>query len=209
MTSMMAFMGAGFVAGICWFVLIKTQSDDNTFAHLTQSQKTAFGVVGGVYTLIALASLFGFIGSVIRRRSFVALYSTMCYIIFFIQCAASGYLIYSLFHATSVNGATCQVVVNGQTENCVDLSKKTKIFVIVFLVIELLIQAYIVAVIHRYVKQLDEEQSYHRTSGHVDTAFNMGPTNAYYPHQPLDQNQGLLAPKGHYAYSDPHHSFGH
>ena len=66
----------------------------------------------------------------------------------------------------------------------------------------------IIGVIHRYVLQLDEEQSYHRTSGYVDTAFKMGPTNAYYPHQPLKQDQGLLAPQGHYPYSDPHHSFG-
>jgi hypothetical protein len=65
----------------------------------------------------------------------------MCYIIFFVQCAAGGYLIFSLFHATNVNGATCQIVVDGKTENCVDLPKNTKIFVIVFLVIGLLIQA--------------------------------------------------------------------
>ncbi|KAF8586672.1 hypothetical protein K439DRAFT_924122 [Ramaria rubella] len=192
LTSLLAFLSSALVAAVAFYALAKNK-DPNNATQLTSQQEIGLGVIGGIYALIALISLFGFIGSVIRKRSFVSAYSVMTYIIFFVD-----------------RGPECQVEVNGKTEDCKDISGAAKAVVITFLVIGLCIQGYIIAVIKRYVLQLNEEQSYGRATGYVDSAFKMGPTNtAYYSHVPLEQSeQGLLAPQGHYAYSDPHHSFG-
>jgi len=204
-TSLLALLFSGVVAGISFFLLTDSKDPNAALSHLSSDQKIAVGVVGGVYTLIALASLFGLIGSIIRKRGFVRLYSNMTFIIFFIQCAAVGYLIFSLFHHTN-----CEVVTgtNGTTKSCEQLSVGAKIGVVCFLIVHLLVQAYIISVIRRYVTQLEDEQTYRGASGYADAAFRMNPT-AGQKYQPVGHDQGLLNPQGGaYPYSDPPHSFG-
>lgn len=200
-TSLFAFLFSGAVAGIAFFLLADSEKQNTAASHLSSEQKTACGVVGGIYTVIALASLFGFIGSIIRKRGFVRLYSTMTFVILFVQCAASGYFIYSLFRHTN-----CTVKeTDGDTVNCTQLSTGVKVGVVCVLLVQLFIQAYIVAIIRRYVTQLEDEQTYRGTAGYADHAFKLNPTTTY---QPVDQGQGLLQPQNTYPYADPHHSFG-
>ncbi|KAF8501855.1 hypothetical protein BU17DRAFT_58873 [Hysterangium stoloniferum] len=208
-TSLLALLFSGAVAGISFFLLAGeyTKDGDTAVSHLSKEQKIALGVVGGVYTVIALASLFGFIGAIIRKRGFVRLYSTMTFVIFFVQCAASGYLIYSLFRNTD-----CTIKLpDGTSKECTQLSTGAKVGVVCVLMVHIIVQAYIVSVIRRYVTQLEDEQTYRGTSGYADAAFRLNPTSSNQKYQPVDQaqGQGLLHPQGTYAYADPHHSFGH
>lgn len=62
----------------------------------------------------------------------------------------------------------------------------------------------VVVVIRRYLQQLEEEQSYNRTSKYAMGTIPVAgaPTSTYYPHTPM-QNQA-----GGYSYATPQHSFG-
>ena len=74
-----------------------------------------------------------------RRRSFVALYSTLAYCIFVLEVALAGYAIYSLYRD---NGPiTCTVTeADGTTGSCKDVLKNSRGAIIAFLVLKLLIQ---------------------------------------------------------------------
>ncbi|KAJ3486632.1 hypothetical protein NLI96_g4109 [Meripilus lineatus] len=182
------------------------------FGSVSNTGKIAFIVAGSVFTLVALISLFGFVGAVLRKRRFVKAYSYLTWVVFFISMAASGFYFYAVFSGKNLFPGCQFTDNNGVTRDCtLSLPLGQKIGTVVAVVIQLLIQLYIAVVIRRYVDQLEEERDYKhqyklaKHSGQNSSTY----TPSYYPPTAQDSHQGLLHnTAGAYPYSDASHSFG-
>ncbi|KAH7097962.1 hypothetical protein BKA62DRAFT_406885 [Auriculariales sp. MPI-PUGE-AT-0066] len=198
--------------------------------------RTAAIVAGSVYSAMALAALLGLIGAISRSRPLVAIYSTVLYVVIAVFTAAGTYFVIQLYRDEDglkgscnneankivtdaqgkINGASpVDVNVNINTSDvCDGIFKTAKWTFIVSLVVSFLIQMYCAYIVSQYVRQLSEEQSYHAAqnnwSGTAPAAsYGNVPTQSYYAHQPLGQQQeSLLHPTTGYPYSDKSHSFG-
>jgi len=147
---------------------------------MTHDQKVAFGVGGGLYLIIALCSLFGFIGSIVRNVRAVRTYSIMSYILFALTTAVSVLMIINLFKRHPNGLCTPVLIGNGPATNCTTLDGTTKALIVVMIVLSLFLQLYICIVIRRYVQQLEEEQAYGRSSKYpMGTAVPAPVTHSY------------------------------
>ncbi|KAI8970913.1 hypothetical protein BD414DRAFT_501587 [Trametes punicea] len=146
-----------------------------------------------IFTLIALISLLGFIGTIIRNRWTVRLYSYLTIFTFLFGTLGLIFLLY----ATWSQSALC-VTVDGE-KSCTsnNLSVGSKIGITFSIIIQWFIQLYIVVIIRRYATQLDEEREYRSN-------FRLNPTAP----GTYEAGQGLLATQAAYPYSDNQHSFG-
>jgi len=197
-SSLLSLIGSGLAAGaFFWFVhTIDTRPDllNDSKVKITSGARIGIIVAGVVFALIAVISLFGFIGSVIRNRRMVRAYSTLVWVAFLVSLALTVFTFYLVFSKSSLvqcydkdlNEVACSSVITGGR----------KIGFVVISIIGLLIQLYICVVIRRYVDQLEDEQAYRN-----DFGLNRGPVNnnsnstSYYPFQSIDSNRGLLGAK--------------
>jgi len=229
--SALSFLGSGFYAVALWLTYAKSSQPDQL--TLNKTQKIAIIVAGVVFSLMCIASLFGFIGAVIRKRALVAFYATELWILTVVELAAGAFLIYTIFHNSDQFTQECIDNVNKQVQGsganitvdaaavCNFGGKTGRIAFIVSFVVSLLIQAYCALIVSRYVSQLSEEQAYrHSAQVGVRSAFNT--SSGYYPHQPLNPSganehemagrpsfdQGRPSYESGYDYAKPQNSFG-
>ncbi|KAH9896882.1 hypothetical protein C8Q73DRAFT_430807 [Cubamyces lactineus] len=205
--SLLSFALSTLCAGLGWvlFHLIETNQLSKIEDKMTQNDKEAFenavhkykwAVILGsiIFTFVALISFFGFVGSIVRNRRMVKAYSFMTVISFLLTSFAAGFVLY----ATYSHKPFC-VTIDGK-ESCTNnhLSLGEKIGVTIGIVIQWLIQLYIVTIIRRYYRQLEDEREYRHD-------FRLNPTGA----GTYEAKEGLLAPQAAaYPYSDAQHSFG-
>ncbi|KIJ36197.1 hypothetical protein M422DRAFT_34431 [Sphaerobolus stellatus SS14] len=204
-SSLIAFLLTGAASGLAIYILIQSENQQNLLSVLTKDQRIAFGIIGGVYGIISLCSLFGFVGSIMRSLKLVSIYVYMSFIIFFVEAVSSVYTIVNLYRNPK---GFCQAQLGPDglqqqnDENCTQFDTTQKAIIVAFIVIVLLFQLYIVAVIRRYVQQLSEEQSYDRASKYaMGTVPHATSNSSYYAHTPM-------LPTGGYAYAEPQNSFG-
>jgi len=209
--SLFQFVVEGFWAAVLWYSLhlaITGQTVNGVdWSQINKAGKISLGVVGGVFSLLALIALGGWIGAIFRSRPLVRIYSTATWVIFFVTAAASGYMLYLVYSGKNLfNG--CEV--NGQ--DCVDFHFKwwQKLLYTVGVVIGLLVHVWIASTIGKYVDQLDDE--HHTWSREYQPAKVAGASTyepTYYPQQAQEVHHGLLNPAtGAYPYTDQSHSFG-
>ncbi|KAI0371964.1 hypothetical protein BV20DRAFT_132749 [Pilatotrama ljubarskyi] len=204
--SFLSFASSALMAGLTWFLLhlIETNqlsdvedkmSDDEKKAFEDNVHKHKWAVIVGaiIFTFIALVSFFGFIGSVLRNRRMVKAYSFMTILSFLLLSLADGFILFAVFSPKSF----CATIDNKQicTNNHLNVGQKIGFTVGIF--ISWLIQLYIVTVIRRYYRQLDEEREYRHD-------FKLAPTGA----GTYEAKEGLLAAQGAYPYTDASHRFG-
>ncbi|PSS08929.1 hypothetical protein PHLCEN_2v3419 [Hermanssonia centrifuga] len=167
-------------------------------------------VAGVLFTIAALISFAGFIGSVVRNRRMVKAYSVFTWIFFLINCAGVGFFLFFAYSGKALfNG--CEVKdENGVEHDCtLDLKLWQKIVYTIIALVDLLLLSYIASVIGRYVDQLYEERDYSHEYKIAKESSNSTYQPTYYPPQVQDSHQGLLNPApGQYPYSDAAHSFG-
>jgi len=193
-TSLLAFLSSALSAGaFFWFVhAIDTRPDllNGTNVKITSGARIGIIVAGVILSLIALISLFGFIGSVVRNRRMVRAYSTLAWICFLFSVGLTAYSFYLVFAKSSVIQCYDQDLKEVSCSSV--LTTGRKIGFIVGSVIVLLIQLYICIVIGRYVEQLEDEQAYKNDFGlNKKNASN----TSYYPFQSIENNRGLLDTK--------------
>jgi len=187
-TSLLSLVGSALAAGaFFWFVhAIDTRPDllDNSQVKINSGARIGIIIAGVILSIIAIISLFGFIGSVVRNRRMVKAYSALVWICFLFSLALTGFTFYLVFSKSSLiqcydndlKEVPCSTVFNSGR----------KIGFVIGNVFGLLIQLYICIVIRRYVEQLEEEQAYKN-----DFGLNKKQTS-YYPFQSIDSNRGLL-----------------
>ncbi|KAI0782731.1 hypothetical protein C8Q75DRAFT_811489 [Abortiporus biennis] len=181
---------------------------DVDLSKIDNKGKIVFIVAGVITTIITLISLFGFIGAVIRNRKFVKIYSFMTWLVFLFYCAAAGFFFYGIFSGKNLFPG-CEVTnieTNVTTDCTIKLPLWQKIVSVACVIVSLFLSLYIAIVIGRYGHQLEDEEWKHDYKLAKNANNNTTYTPTYYP--PTAQEQGLLAPTGHYPYSDAAHSFG-
>ncbi|THH26727.1 hypothetical protein EUX98_g7466 [Antrodiella citrinella] len=217
--SLLSLLAAGASAALAWIVVFdidnKKVVGDVNFGNINNKGKIAFIVAGSIFTLVALISLFGFVGAIARKRRFVKAYSYLTWVTFLISCAASGFWLYALFSGKNIfNG--CEITdLDGTVHECsLNVPTWEKAVGAAVTAVFLIIELYIAIVIGRYVEQLYDEHDEHNF-GEYKLARNVGASGStyeptYYPPTAQDQHQGLLnAPTGGaYAYTDSTHAFG-
>jgi len=186
---------SGFISVAAWIAV------DHYLNHqltLADSEKVQLFVQAGLYTIMALISLFGFVGCLGRKRVLVSVYCWTSYILLAISIISGAVFLWNLFHQdTSQTVQNCINNVNNKTGTDANLTddvceKGTKIFtagaravITIILTIFWLIQAYGCHIIHSYVHQLEEEEDANMRHGGMAPPMainvNAGPQPTYYP----------------------------
>jgi len=197
--SFFEFLSAGAVAGLLWFGFVSKQ------INVEGSQKIAVIVVGIVMTFIFIACLCGFVGSVIRSRRFVSIYSTALNWLLAISIGAGvAYIILmfrmskSKFIETCENGSTDQDVKN----ECQNVNE-VRFVAVGWLVFNWIIHLYMCIIVSRYVRQLNEEDSekYRLKTMHSNAVYQRTANR--------DSMEALAHPQSaQYPYANGKHSFG-
>ncbi|KAG9084802.1 hypothetical protein FS749_004940 [Ceratobasidium sp. UAMH 11750] len=172
--SLLSLVGGGIYAAAVWYAYY--QSTKDTSVSLTTAQKIAFIVSGIVYSILAVASLLGFIGAIGRKRGLVATYSTFMWFHLAAQVAIGAFFIYAIFQnndelvnqcrdqVNKINNANRAANPNAGAVNpddvCRVFTKWGRVGAIVSLVVILLIELYCCFIVSRYVAQLSDEQSF-------------------------------------------------
>ncbi|CAL1710873.1 unnamed protein product [Somion occarium] len=218
--SLIAFLASALVAASSWFLLHIILTGDNAdavkdvdFSKITTAGKVGVIVAGSIFTITALISLFGFVGSILRKRRLVKAYSFLSWITFFIYLIASGFYFYLVFSGKNLFTGCEFTDADGNTSECrVDLKLWQKIVSVVIVIVGLFIHLYIAVIIRRYVDQLEDDDYSHEYKLAKHSKNNTStyePT--YYPPTAQDPaaHQGLLHSNHQYPYTDASHSFGH
>jgi hypothetical protein len=228
--SFWSLIASGVVAGFLWFTLAQGSKANVTIAS---NLKTGLIVAGVIYTIFALVSLAGLVGSLIRSRGLVRTFSVFLWFQLFVSLAYLIAFSIALFDKPLQNrlitecinqSSTGAVVVQTTNTKSHKLNNKTAeeiragcaspfttnkpAFFVAFMVFFLL-TLYSCIVVRRYGKQLRDEQAYLASANSGETtqaAFQ--PT--YYPHTPLSRVEpGYGAGNGHaYPYAQREHGFG-
>ncbi|KAI0072475.1 hypothetical protein K474DRAFT_1605051 [Panus rudis PR-1116 ss-1] len=212
--SFLAFLLSGAAAFFAWFALheiLEAKVEGGVdFSKINQSGKIAVIVAACLFTIAALFSLFGFIGSIFRKRKLVRTYGFLTWLIFIIHLVGAGFYFYLVFSGKNLFSG-CTITVNGKEQDCkVTLPLWQKIVSVVVVIVELFINLYIAVIVRRYGDQLEEEHDYSheyklaKNTKHSSSTYE--PT--YYPPTAQDGTQGLLNPNPPYPYTDSRNAFG-
>jgi len=149
----------GGLVAITGWVAVEHFIRDSPLSH---QDEIALCIQSVMYTLLAVVSVFGFVGAVIRSPTLVSLYSSMLIGHFVFNLIIGAFSIYSLFHPESSelslecanlapNDIGRQLCTNGMTT--------LKGLMIGFFILMWIIQLYGIIIVLNYVEQLDEESA--------------------------------------------------
>ncbi|KAI9464790.1 hypothetical protein F5148DRAFT_174806 [Russula earlei] len=185
--------GGGVIAAVGWYGAAHKDQ-----VHLTKNQEVSLVFTSVAYTLLTLASLFGFIGSIIRRRSFVSAYSTVLAWHLGVSIATGAYFIYTLFHKVGEHEIN-DCIKNNQDSNSALKAEECKMafglsraLVIATYVVIWLLQLWGCLIVSDYVGQLREEE-----------ALQYPP-----PAQMTASSQPMATTYNEYSFSKPENGFG-
>ncbi|KAF8699640.1 hypothetical protein RHS03_07117, partial [Rhizoctonia solani] len=210
---------SGAYAATIWYAVY--MSNNLKQAQLDKPQEVAFVVAGSIYSFLFILSMFGFIGAVTRKRSFVSAYAQALWYMLGFQLASGAFFIYTLYRQKKVHIDQCvdELKANNPPANvdlvklCTIATRTWKIIYIVVFAFSLLLHGYAALIVSRYVEQLSAEQSYRHTHKSTSAAFSAsGSGSAYYPHHPLGESTDNLTQhhdgKQDYPYATAQHSYG-
>ncbi|KZS98322.1 hypothetical protein SISNIDRAFT_481074 [Sistotremastrum niveocremeum HHB9708] len=184
---------------------------DGKEIHVSKGTEIGILVVGVVFTIFCLLSIFGFIGAITRRRGLIKSYAFLLNITFLLNLLATAYVLFLVFHTSDADlVADCQSALRntGSQDQCTNLPGHRKVYeaiVSVILIFHLFWYFYGCIIVHRYVKQLTIEQEFAMYNRRGPSPIN-GPDSkgTYFPVDPVN----APLPQSGYPYMDPHHSFG-
>ncbi|KZT57810.1 hypothetical protein CALCODRAFT_508516 [Calocera cornea HHB12733] len=154
------------------FVALKKQG-----SGIPAAEKAVLIVAGIVWGVLFLFSVFGFVGTVSARRTFVLVYSRMLWIHWFLSTFVGSILIWNLcrksFHTSYLAQCEAEDPTNNTTAVCEHgLQVGRGVFIAIFVVFQL-ITLYACVIVSRYVKQLQEEQDHKAIRKMENTLANM------------------------------------
>jgi len=212
--SLLSLAGSGILALALWAVLVailqgKTVNDVD-FGTASEGLKIGVGIAAGIYTLVAVISLLGFIGSIFRSRRLVKIFSATVWIIVILSAIANAIFYYFVYSGKQFfNGCEIPDGNGGQKDCRIVLNTWQKIVYTIVSIVVLFVHLYIASVIGRYVDQLESERVYDDDYRLAKATNNSTYAPTYYPQPVQETHQGLLNPApGAYPYTDQQHSFG-
>lgn len=231
--SFWSLVASGVVAGFIWYALGQGTRSSVVIAN---NLKVGLIVAGVIYTLFALISLAGLVGSLIRNRGLVRTFSVFLWFQLFVSLAyliafsialfdkpLQNQLITQCVNQTSTGSAIVQstnkhpltakdtaMTADQIRAGCASPFTTNKPAFFVAFAVFFLLTLYSCIVVRRYGKQLRDEQEYlaSATSGAETTQAAFQPS--YYPHTPLSRVEpGYGAGNSHaYPYAQREHGFG-
>jgi len=138
---------------------------------LSQRDQIALYIQTVLSTLLAVVSVFGFIGAAMRRRTMLNLFWMLLAAHLVFSLGSGIFTIYSMFNddVTSVLTQQCTnaAIDDITSEFCGNGMTVVKGIIIAFFVISWLFQLYACIIVANYVDQLDEEKSYPATKSEM------------------------------------------
>jgi len=192
--SILGCTGGAVLAGFGWYGAVHKEE-----TYLTENQGVSVVIACLSYTILAVISLLGLIGAVIRHRRLISLYSTAVWLHLAFNITSGAYFIYTLFHKVG----------EYELDNCIssyvdDLTsqyycaKEFEIYrrVIICLYITFcLLELGVCLVVASYVTQLREEEALDYPPP-TQTAATVPPMATTYNY------------RNDYAFAQPDNSFG-
>jgi hypothetical protein len=150
-------IGGGLVCSAGWFQIAQMQQHP-----FSQQDVIALWVQTIMYTILAVVSIFGFVGACIKHRSFISLYFTMLCAHFVFSIVSGTFSLYALFHnegqeavETCLNGANDEIT----KEYCGQGNDLMKGIVVATFVVIWLLELYGCIIVNNYMEQLEEEET--------------------------------------------------
>ncbi|KAF8265279.1 hypothetical protein EI94DRAFT_1772397 [Lactarius quietus] len=191
--SMLGFAGGSIIAAVEWHAA--THKDQ---AHLTKNQEISVVISALSYTVLAIISLFGFLGTIKKRQSYVSSYNSLVWYHLGFSIATGAFFIYTLFH--KVGDEDVNNCINGSTsptkqDECQTQFHAGRAIIIGLYIFFWLIEFWGCLIVSEYVSQLQEEEAadipaparYAASAPPMATTYNYG---------------------AQYAFSQPESSFG-
>lgn len=153
--SLLAMVGGSFVAAMGWIQVSQLKQNP-----LDRSEEIALWIHSSMFTLLALLSVFGFIGAIIKNRRMVSGFAIALAIHLGFSIASGIFTLYSQFKANSADAvATCLSASTDATEDgCKSGIAIMKGIMVAIYVITWFIQLYAYFIVERYADQLDDEE---------------------------------------------------
>jgi len=200
--SILYFALGGIVAAAGWLQI----KDQNTFSQLATRDKTALILNTVMYSILALVSILGFIGAIVKSRNSISVYRTVLSLHLGFSIATGVFYIITLFNQDYENNAINVCVQKATNDVNVDQSTlqttckaSYEIFravVLGILVLVWLIELWGCIICADYVEQLEEEQ------GMLDYKANAPAVTTYNVNNYSGQPQG-------YPFTQPGIAQGH
>lgn len=152
------------LSGVVWSEIGRTPD-------MTSAERAAFVLAGLTGVSFFLVSIFGFVGAVVSKQSFVQLYTYFTSGHFCLNIAASTYLLYMVVHfSTTATERVCQDITQPPEakERCIVSLTIAKWMYFVITVMVLLIEFCGALVVGYYAKQLKHEKRMERRSRMVN-----------------------------------------
>ncbi|KAF9042910.1 hypothetical protein BJ165DRAFT_1481582 [Panaeolus papilionaceus] len=155
--ALLAMAGGSFVAATGWIRITQLAQ-----MPLPQVDTITLWVQTIMFSILALLAVFGFIGAMVKNRSWVSAFATAMAIHLGLSVAAGIFALITLFRQNdqpAINKCT-----NGSTEPLIEQGCKSGIQImkgvlVAVYVITWLVQLYAYFIVERYADQLDEEES--------------------------------------------------
>jgi len=194
-------LGGSILAAVGWHGVTHKEQ-----LHLTHNQEVSLVISSISHTLLALISLFGLIGCIIKRRSYISLYSTVIAFHLGFSIATGAFFIYTLFHkvgdseinnciANDVDDLNLNLNLNG-IEDCMRGFMIYRGVLVAAYVVFWLLQLWGCVIVADYVAQLKEEEE--------GEELDYPP-----PAQTAASTPPMATTYNQYSFAQPENSFGH
>jgi len=154
-------------------------------------------VIGGlVETFLFAASIFGLVGAIVRKLSFIRIYAVITYVHFVLNFGVAIWFLVAISSAaTKANEVVCQE----SDDKCMKIFSFGKIAYIVVAGLVLVCEAYGAVIVTRYVNQLSSEKLDKRQMRRgVEEAFRLEAAKARYSNLASTDEFSLVRPTGIY-----------
>ncbi|RDB24742.1 hypothetical protein Hypma_007945 [Hypsizygus marmoreus] len=218
--SFIQFVVTGAVAGFLWWILYYADSHNRMSAlrmqllnpilsfliqvsELTSKMKASLLVAGIVYTAVAIISLTGFVGALMKRLGGIKAYLWVLGAALGFQIGTAVFTLISYYRYRGSSGKDCNVkdANLGTIDICEAYARVPQGAMIASVIVPILVQAYACYVVTAYGNRLIQKKAQHSSM-----AMNSNPP--YTSVAPTEETYPLSQPNVIYPYSDSANSFG-
>lgn len=159
-------LGLGGLAAVGGWLQVMKSKENN----LSKADEISLYIQTVMYTLLAVISLFGLVGTFIKRRSFISLYYSLVTFHLGFHIVTGAFSLYSLFHKDGerdvqncINNANNGLSVNNGQQLTKEVCEKgfavIRAFAVALYIAVILVELYGCIIVGNYVEQLDEEEA--------------------------------------------------
>jgi len=166
--ALLGLLGGGVVSVVGWIQVANLKNAANP----TQTNTITVWIEAVTYTLLALFSLFGLVGAIIKKRGLVQAFSVLLGTMLIISVVAGSVSLYYIFHQGAQKAADqCQNAVDTDSDAvgtaCKAAVRVADIVVVVIYVITWLVELWGAVIVSSYATELGEEDRQQNTEQRI------------------------------------------